>query len=94
MPTFRRTAIGPLFQAKRTCPTGSRSSGYSPEVKHSVFVLLGRLHWHILWIHVLEHGADESVINKHLPCLVEAALSTRFLSDIGDTGAQVVYKPV
>ena len=94
MSTFRRTAISPLFQAKRARPTGPRSSGYSTDVQHGVLVLLGRLHGHVLWIRVLEHGAYESVINKHIPCLVEAAFSTRFLGGSVATGAQVVYKPV
>ena len=94
MPTFRRTAIRPLFQTQRTRPTGPRPSGHRADVQHGVRVLLGRLHGHVLWIHVLEHGAHESVINKHVPRLVEAAFSTRFLGGSVATGAHVVYESV
>lgn len=94
MSAFRRTTIGPLFQAKRTRPTGPCSGGYSADVQHGVLVLLSRLHGYILGIHVLEHGAHESVIKKHLPCFIETAFSTRFLSGALGTGTQVMDKPV
>ena len=91
MTAFRRTTIRPLFQAKRTPPTGSYARGYGVDVQHGILVFLGGLHGCVLRIHRLEHGAYESVINKHLPRLVETAFSPRFLS--GTTGArtQVMY---
>ena len=94
MTAFRRTAISPLFQAKRTRPTSPCSSRYGANIQRGIFILLGRLHRYILGIHVLEHGAYESVINKHLPCRVKVPFSTRFLRGTLGTGAQIMYSPV
>lgn len=43
---------------------------------------------------MLEHGTDESVINKHLLGLIKIEFSTRFLSGTMGGGAQVMYQPV